>query len=541
MASNTEEVLLKKAQDAQRVYDYLSDLLHIDTTIPLTFIADEKTEKVLKHNYLAENPFPNVIAFVLAKLRKKAVDKLYEPEKVLQTPVIAAVLSLCAEVASEIGILRGGNLKGDRIYTDIAYSGMQAIRLYMANYTGNKEFKKSRLHSAILVDNALNGSFYKYRTKDNRYISFHVYNQSEQRKLVEELKLNKPSEKFTLPSTGKDRKYLTKVISQFDSHELEERAFACGAAACVLRSREEFEASEVGKALKEMPLIRFTDEGNHKMELNDNNLARGPLAGIKVLDLTHIIAGPACSRILAEYGADVLMVRRGDYCHQEEAMLELDGWEGKNSIQLDLNKKEDLEKMKELIKKANIITYSYQNGCFDKFGLSLKEIREINPNIIYSNLMCFSDTAWKTRPGWAPLAEDITGLSIRNGSKEHPINLNGVPLDYMPGFVLALGTLMAIRDNLRDGKVQDVTTSLCRGAMLIHEATDFCAKNTTPSTKTNIQKEGIPQAFKKSRVYVDTKAIGRVGFPAPATYHTKYSRIEVNMPFSDGNTDFKTK
>ena len=190
MASNTEEVLLKKAQDAQRVYDYLSDLLHIDTTIPLTFIADEKTEKVLKHNYLAENPFPNVIAFVLAKLRKKAVDKLYEPEKVLQTPVIAAVLSLCAEVASEIGILRGGNLKGDRIYTDIAYSGMQAIRLYMANYTGNKEFKKSRLHSAILVDNALNGSFYKYSTKDNRYISFHVYNQSEQRKLVEELKLN---------------------------------------------------------------------------------------------------------------------------------------------------------------------------------------------------------------------------------------------------------------------------------------------------------------------------------------------------------------
>ena len=540
MSKETEEVLLKKAEDAQRVYDYLSSLLHIDTILPLTFIADPETEKELKRNYLAENPFPNVIAFVLAKLRKKAVDKLYQPEKVLQTPVIAAVLSLCAEVASEIGELRGADLKGERIYTDIAYSGMQAIRLYMANYTGNKAFKKSRLHSAILVDNALNGSFYKYKTKDNRYISFHVYNQSEQRKLVEELKLNKPSEKFTLTSTGRDKKYLAKVISKLDSHELEERAFSCGAAACVLRTREEFEESEVGKALKDMPLIRFTEEGNHKMELS-KDLSRGPLSGIKVLDLTHIIAGPACSRILAEYGADVLMVRRGDYLHQEEAMLELDGWEGKNSIQLDLNKKEDLEKMKELIKEADIITYSYQNGCFDKFGLSLKEIREINPNIIYSNLMCFSDTAWKTRPGWAPLAEDITGLSIRNGSRENPVNLNGVPLDYMPGFVLALGTLMAIRDNLRDGKVQDVTTSLCRGAMLIHEATDFCAKNTAPSSKTSIQKEGIPQAFKKSRIYVETKAIGRVGFPSPATYHTKYTHPEINMPFSDGNTDFKTK
>jgi len=540
MSRSTSEVLKKKAQDAQRVYDYLADLLKIDTTLPLTFLANPGTEKELKRNYLAENPFPGVVALVLAKLRKKAVDKLYEPEKVLQTPVIAAVLSLCAEVASEIGGLRGDSLKGERIYTDIAYSGMQAIRLYLANYTGNKAFKKSRLHSALQVDNALNGSFYKYRTKDGRYISFHVYDSSEQRKLVEELKLKKPSEKFTLASTRGDRRYLSRLISQEEALSLEERAFACGAAACVLRSWEEFEQSEVGKALKEMPLIRFRKEANHRLSLG-SDLSRGPLTGLKVLDLTHIIAGPACSRLLAEYGADVLMVRRGDYLHQEESMLELDGWEGKNSIQLDLNREADLARMKELIREADVITYSYQNGCFDKFGLSPKEIRALNPNLIYSNLMCFSDTVWATRPGWAPLAEDITGLSIRNGSKEHPVNLNGVPLDYMPGMVLALGTLMAIRDNLRDGTVEDVTTSLCRGALLIHEATDLCAKDGVPSSRTTLKEEGIPEAFQHSRVYVETEAIGRVGFPSPATYHTRYSHPERNMPFSDGNKDFKGK
>lgn len=536
---SSQEVLLKKAKEAQIVYDYLSETLGISSTLPVTFIASENDEKELKKNYLKENPFPNVIAVVLAKLRKKAVDKLFVDEKILQTSVIAAVLSLASNLASEIGEIRGDKINGNDIYCDISYAGLQAIRLYMANYT-DKKFKKSRLASALRVDNAINGSFYKYKTKDGRYISFHTYYQSQQKKLVEAMKLKKPYDKFTLLSTKKDRHYLKKEVAKWDSKELEELAFECGACACVLRSREEWEATEVGKAVKDMPLIHFENWGEGKMNLSEN-LDKGPLSGIKVLDLTHIIAGPACSRILAEYGADVLLVRRGTYQEQEQAMLELDGWAGKDSIQLDLNKKEDLERMKELIKEANVITYSYQNGCFDKFGLSEEEIHKLNPNAIYSNLMCFSDTVWKDRPGWAPLAEDITGLSIRNGDKENPVNLNGVPLDYIPGFILALGTLMAIRDNLKDGKVQKVTTSLTRGAVLLHEVTDLCEKDVKASEKTKITSKTLPNYFKHSRTYVDTKAIGKVGFPSPATYNTKYGDLEQNMSFSDGNIGFKTK
>ncbi len=535
---STKEILEKKANEAQIVYDYLSDLLKIDSKLPVTFIASVEAEKEFKKNYLKENPFPNVIAFVLAKLRKKAVDKLFVDEKILQSSVIAAILSLCSNLASEIGELRGDSIKGNEIYCDISYAGLQAIRLYMANYY-DKEFKKSRLASAIRVDNAINGSFYKYKTKDGRYVSFHTYYQSQQKKLVEAMKLNKPYDKFTLLSTKRDRKYLAKEVAKWNSLELEELAFRCGACACVLRSREEWENTEVGKAVKEMPLIHFEKTGNAKMKLS-SSLDKGPLTGIKVLDLTHIIAGPACSRILAEYGADVLLVRRGSFKEQEQAMLELDGWAGKDSIQLDLNKKEDLVRIKELIKEADIITYSYQNGCFDKFGLSEEEIRKINPNIIYSNLMCFSDTVWKDRPGWAPLAEDITGLSIRNGTKENPVNLNGVPLDYIPGFILALGTLMAIRDNLKTGDVNKVTTSLTRGATLLHEVTDLCEKENKVSTKTKVTDTPYSY-FKHSRTYIDTKAIGKVGFPTPATYNTKYNNLEQNMPFSDGNKDFKTK
>jgi crotonobetainyl-CoA:carnitine CoA-transferase CaiB-like acyl-CoA transferase len=296
----------------------------------------------------------------------------------------------------------------------------------------------------------------------------------------------------------------------------------------------------VGKAVCAMPLITFKDaptKGKPTWGVPDPK--KGPLSGIKVLDLTHIIAGPACSRILAEYGADVLLVRRGRFIDQEQAMLELDGWAGKNSIQLDLNHPDDLARIKELIKEADVITYSYQNGCFDKFGLSPEEIRKLNPAIIYADLNCFSDSEWKTRPGWAPLAEDITGLSVRNGSLQEPKNINGVPLDYIPGFILALGTLIAIKRKLKDGTSGEVYTSLTRGAEYLHEATDFCAKNTQLSTSSKIADQDFGHHFDGARIYVESGALGSVGFPRGATYNTLYPAPELTMPFVDGCVDFK--
>lgn len=145
------------------------------------------------------------------------------------------------------------------------------------------------------------------------------------------------------------------------------------------------------------------------------------------------IAGPACTRILAEQGADVLLVRRGKFNEQEQAMLELDGWSGKHAIHLDFNRGEDLTRVKELIAQADVVVCSYQQGALDRFGLS---------------------------------AEDITGLSIRNGSKENPVNLNGVPLDYIPGFIMAGGILQALKLAMTEGGSYDLTGSLTRAGYL---------------------------------------------------------------------------
>ncbi len=531
-------VLTQKAQQAQIIFDDLTKTYGV-RPIPTTFVADESRKKQFAAACVAANPFPGPVAAVLVTKRVPGVKKLFAPEKVLQTPAIAAVLAACSSVATEIAALRGHDTSGAETYCDVAFAGLQAIRLYMADYEG-KAFKKERLKSAMRVDNAWNGSFYKYRAKDGRDVSFHVYYQNQQEKLVAALPTSKPSEKYNMASIGRDRKEIGKIVSQYTAQELEDIAFDCAACGCRIRSREEWESSEVGQAVKAMPLIRVDREAEGEKPDWGKPNCRGPLSGLKVLDLTHIIAGPACSRILAEYGADVLLIRRGEFIGQEQSMLELDGWAGKHSIQLDFNIPAQQEKAKELIRQADIVTYSYQNGCLDKFGLSEADIRALNPNVIYSDLMCFSDTVWKDRPGWAPCAEDITGLSVRNGSLEQPENLNGVPLDYFPGFILAFGTLLAVREKLQKGGGYHVNTSLTRGAQYLHECTDLCEAEPALPSSSRVAESYDAEVWKKVLQYVDGCATGgKVGFPSPATHNTAFPCFLQNMHFSDGNDSWR--
>ena len=530
--------LYKKAEQARLIYEDLQKKTGFKS-IPTTFIAKDR-RPMFDAICNSENPFPGQYAGFLTKQRMDAVEKLFSDEIIPQTSAIAAVLSACSSVAAEIGSLRGEDTTGAKTYCDISFAGLQAIRLHMSNYT-SPAFQKVRFLSAAGVLDALNGALHKYTASDGRMVSFHAYYMSQQRKLVPALGLSKKAEEYTLGTTAQDMQELAGIVSKKTALELEELSFECGACGCMLRSREEWEASEVGKAVVEMPLIRTVKKADTKIPAWGTPNERGPLSGIKVLDLTHIIAGPACSRILAEYGADVLLVRRGTFLEQEQAMNEFDGWAGKHSIQLDFNVSEQLSKAKELIKEADIVIYSYQNGALDKFGLSEEEIRALNPDIIYADLMCFSDSGWKDRPGCAPCAEDITGLSVRNGSLEHPVNLNGVPLDYFPGFILALGTLLAISEKLKVGGGYRVTTSLTRGAQYLHECADLCEKSDiTGSFESTITEEDDHPIWDSILQYVDGCSIGgESGFPGPATFNTTYPTNLGNFRFTDGNSGWQ--
>ena len=529
-------VIRRKARGAQLIYEDLLERLDM-RPIPTTFVADEGRKGMLSRTCFTSNPFPVPLNVVLTKLRIPAVQKLFEDEIIPQTSAIAAVLAACSTAATEIGALRGDDVSGAQIRSDLVFAGLQAVRLYMSDHNHCKEFTRSRVQSAIRVNNALNGSMHKFRARDGRDVSFHVYYQSQQERLVKALGLAKPSSEYGFFTMKKDLREIAAKVATMDAMELEDLSFDCGACGCMIRSREEWEASEVGKAVIAMPLIRTEKLAESEAPDWGRPTSRGPLSGIRVLDLTHIIAGPACSRILAEYGADVLLVRRGDFKHQEQAMLEFDGWAGKHSIQLDFNVPEQLERAKQLIREADVVTYSYQNGCMDKFGLSEADIRALNPNVIYANLTCFSDTVWKERPGWAPCAEDITGLSVRNGSLEQPKNLNGVPLDYFPGFILALGTLRAIAQRLKEGGGYKVTTSLTRGAQYLHECADLCERETRAVHTSSVAVRSKDKVWDSVFQYVKGCATGgECGFSAPPVVNTAYPADARNLVFTDGCT-----
>jgi hypothetical protein len=534
-------VLTEKAEQSQRCFEALKAALGTPTSIPVVFCVNLRRVPQLLAYCFADLPLPKYkLAFIVGRLL--FVTSLFKRERVLQTPAAAGALAACSSMAWEIGQLRGMNGPQPKTYCDVAMAGFQAGRLLaVCSYTDR--FTWQRHGSALRVLGAFAGVLHKYRTRDRRLFSFHVYYARGQARLIKALGIKKAPEGFLFTSVRKDRRLVAKTVAALDSETLEALAFASGASGCVLRQRDEWERSPVGKAVKAMPLIKTTRVGDavpSRSAVPPDG--RAPLTGIKVLDLTHIIAGPACSRVLAEYGADVLLVRRGGFDAQEQSFFELDGWAGKRSIQLDFDRANDLARVKELVREADVVVSSYQPGVLDRFGLSAAEIHALNPRVIYGAVMCFSDSVWHDRPGWAPLAEDITGLSLRNGSRNKPKNLNGVPLDYIPGFICALGVLAALKQAMTTGGTYSVTVSLTRVATWLHEITDRYPR---PSASTDALSSTV-EVGRDFGVWgsvlqrVDGTAVGAVAFPAPPVVNPAHPSDPESLRFTDGNSGWST-
>ena len=172
-----------------------------------------------------------------------------------ETPAAAAALASCRAAASEIGSLRGMEGGNAEVSCDVAVAGLQAIRLYMA-CSYDEAFSRQRFDSCFRVNNAFNGSFYKYRTADGRHFSFHVYYASQKAKMVKALGLPRDPDSFSMESSKVDRGLLGSVVAKLKAADLEELAFSSGACGCMLRNRREWEESPVGKAVTAMPLVK---------------------------------------------------------------------------------------------------------------------------------------------------------------------------------------------------------------------------------------------------------------------------------------------
>ncbi|MFJ4894391.1 CoA transferase [Streptomyces sp. NPDC088788] len=315
------------------------------------------------------------------------------------------------------------------------------------------------------------------------------------------------------------------VLAERPAREVEETVYAAGGLAVALRTPEEWAAHAQARAVAARPLI--------ERGLLDSAPARafappggaGPLlpaAGVRVLDLTRVIAGPVATRTLALLGADVLRV---DAPHLPEAAdAHADTGFGKRSTTLDLAT--DRRRFQELLATADVVVTGYRPGALDRFGLAPEALAERRPGLVVAQLSAWGAYGpWSGRRGFDSLVQVATGIAVTEGSAEQPGALPAQALDHGTGYLLAAAVLRALTERSGDGRGRLVRLALARTAAWL---TDGVARGTGDSTGLGTENAATGLPYEGP----DTWLTDRDG----AAGHLRYALPPV--AFADGPTDW---
>lgn len=246
------------------------------------------------------------------------------------------------------------------------------------------------------------------------------------------------------------------------------------------RTAEEWAQHPEGKHLAATPLIEIQKIADSP-PVPWTQSPTAALSGIKVLALTHVIAGSCIARTLAEHDANVLHAARDQSF--EHPILWADLSVGMRSTFLDLTKKDDGAALTALVPSADVFIESFSGRVIERLGFGVADIAKRKPGVIYVSLRCFSwDGPWRDRAGFDMEALTVTGFTMAEGGHGHPAfgpNYalpSGQPKapafpptlvlnDYVAGYLGAAGVMAALRRRAREGGSYHVRVSLSRAAM----------------------------------------------------------------------------
>ncbi|MGO1117845.1 CaiB/BaiF CoA transferase family protein [Rhodovibrionaceae bacterium A322] len=205
----------------------------------------------------------------------------------------------------------------------------------------------------------------------------------------------------------------------------------------------------------------------------------GPLAGVKVIELAHIMAGPVCGLMLADMGADVIKVEKvpdGDDSRlmvppvqAEESAAFMMMNRNKRGIALDLKSQAGKEVLERLLKDADVVIENYRKGTMEKLGFGYNRLKALNPGLIYVELSGFGRTGpYAERGGFDLIAQGMSGLmSITGeGPGRAPCKIGPPVTDITAGVLAAMGALAAYSHRLKTGEGQRVDTSLFEAGIM---------------------------------------------------------------------------
>ena len=261
-----------------------------------------------------------------------------------------------------------------------------------------------------------------------------------------------------------DGEAVRRAVAKWDALELEEAIIAANGAGGMVRSIAEWARHPQSAAVASLPLLEIEKIGDSPPE----PLPEGsrPLSGVRVLDLTRVLAGPTCARTLAEHGADVMKITAPHL--PSIPAQEYDTGHGKLSAHLDLRQPNDLETMRELVRQADIFSQGYRPGTLAKRGLSPEDLAALRPGIIYISLSAFGRLGpWSARRGFDTVVQTVSGITDRQGElfpgaepgpQFYPVSA----IDYITGYLMAFGAMVALARRVREGGSWLVRLSLAQ-------------------------------------------------------------------------------
>ena len=254
---------------------------------------------------------------------------------------------------------------------------------------------------------------------------------------------------------------LRDTFAALPAADVEQAVQSAGGLAVASRTPDEWSASGPGAAVAADPLVALEPLGAAGRPLPSPGAL--PASGVRVLDLTRVIAGPVATRMLAAVGADVL--RLDDPARPELPLHAVDGVIGKSSATLDLTSPGGLDRLHELLDEADVLVTGYRPGALARFGLTADAVCERHPSVIVASLSAWGDHGpWGGRRGFDSLAQIAVGIGTISGHGPRPGALPCQLLDHASGYLLAAGVLAALARRAADGSTSSVRVSLARTA-----------------------------------------------------------------------------
>src|SRR5579863_4570795 len=259
-----------------------------------------------------------------------------------------------------------------------------------------------------------------------------------------------------------ERDAVQAALMNWDAEAFETAAYQAGGVVSMMRSHDEWSALPQAKALAALPVIsieKIGDAAPKPWPKGDR-----PLAGLRVLDLSRVIAGPVAGRTLAVHGADVLLISGADL--PAIPWLTIDTGRGKFSAFLDLKREEGRNALSELLAQADIFSQGYRPHALADLGFSAEDAARINPGIIYVSLSAYGHVGpWSGRRGFDSLVQTATGFNHAEGQAagiDGPKELPAQILDHVTGYLMAFGAITAKARQSREGGSWHVRVSLAQ-------------------------------------------------------------------------------